>query len=345
MSRLRHSTDAEPGIARERAGRGFRYRDARGRLVRDAAQLQRIRSLAVPPAYRQVWICADADGHLQATGRDARGRKQYRYHPQWRRQRDDQKFERVLAFAEVLPKLRRRVRRDLRVPGLPRDKVLATVVALLDLTQARVGNAEYARDNRSYGLTTLRDRHAKFIRDGRLRLSFAGKGGVPHELIVDDRRLARIVRRCQQLPGQTLFQYLDDDGERHHIDSGQLNQYLQDATGDAFTAKDFRTWAATMRATMLLGGVAMPDAHHLRAGTTQINKVIRAVADELRNTPAICRKSYINPLVFEIWRNGGLRHLPRCRDLRCVPRGVERAIVDVLRRHCRPPRARRQRRA
>jgi len=335
MSRLRHSRDDEPGITRERAGCGFRYRDANGRVIRDGGQLQRIRALAVPPAYRQVWICADPCGHLQATGRDARGRKQYRYHPEWRRQRDDQKFERVLAFAEALPKLRRRVQRDLRAPGLPRDKVLATVVTLLDLTQARVGNAEYARDNRSYGLTTLRDCHAKFVRDGRLRLSFAGKGGTPHDLIVDDRRLARIVRRCQQLPGQVLFQYLDDDGMRHPIDSGQLNQYLQDASGDAFTAKDFRTWAATMRAAVLLGGVA-PDARHARAGTVRINQVIAAVADVLRNTPAICRKSYINPLVFDIWRGGGLRHLPRCRNAAQVSRRVERAIVEVLRRHGRP---------
>lgn len=333
MSDLRHSNDAEPGILRERAGRNFRYRDASGRLVRDAKRLKRIRALAVPPAYREVWICADPFGHLQATGRDARGRKQYRYHLDWRLQRDDQKFERVLAFAEALPRLRRKVNRDLKARGLPRDKVLATVVALLDLTQARVGNVEYARDNRSYGLTTLRDRHAKFVRDGRLRLNFAGKGGAPHDLIVDDQRLVRIVRRCQQLPGQTLFQYLDDDGDRHQIDSGQLNQYLHAAAGDTFTAKDFRTWAATVRAAVLLGSAKIPDDKHRRAGATQINKVVRTVAEVLRNTPAICRKSYINPLVFELWRKGALAKLPSCSNIDSVPRGVECAVVKLLKKH------------
>lgn len=342
MGRLRHSSDSEPGITRQRVGTGFRYRDPHGHLIRDERQLQRIRALAVPPAYCDVWICRDEDGHLQATGRDARGRKQYRYHPDWRAQRDEQKFERVLAFAAALPRLRRRMRRDLRLPALPRDKVLATVVALLDMTRARVGNAEYARDNHSYGLTTLRDRHARFIRQGRLRLSFNGKGGTPHELIVDDRRLMNIVRRCQQLPGQTLFQYVDDVGARHQIDSAQLNQYLQDAMGAAFTAKDFRTWAATMRAASLLGGEA-PDIRRARACTAQVNAVIKTVALELRNTPAICRSSYINPLVFELWRRGELQRLPACRAVSGGSRTVERAVLKILERHG-APRPRRSKR-
>lgn len=332
MSRLRHSSDREPGISRHRAGKGFRYRDANGRLIRDHRELRRIAALSVPPAYRDVWICPDPDAHLQATGRDARGRKQYRYHPHWRQQRDRLKFRRMAEFADALPRLRRKIDADLRAEGLPRSKVLALVAALLDTTQARVGNVEYARDNHSFGLTTLRHRHVKFIRDGRLHLSFVGKGGTEHDLVVDDRRLSRIVRRCRELPGQALFQYVDDDGHRHGIDSGQVNTYLHDAMGEDFTAKDFRTWGASVQAAALLAGTSAPARNHARACTTRINKVIKSVAETLCNTPAVCRKSYINPLVFELWRSGDLQRLPTSPAGR-ITRRIEQAVARLLRRH------------
>lgn len=328
---LRHVSDREPGIVREATPAGFRYRDARGRLIRDPAQLARIRALAIPPAYERVWICASERGHLQAVGHDARGRKQYRYHPQWRVVRDAEKFERMVEFGQALPRLRRRLRRDLRRPGLPRDKVLATVVALLDATRVRIGNAEYARDNGSYGLTTLRDQHARFIGGGRLCLRFRGKGGAWHELQIDDRRLARIVRRCQQLPGQTLFQYLDEAGARHAIDSGQVNAYLAEAMGAPFTAKDFRTWGATLHAIALLGRMPLPDRGGEARRKACILAVVREVAAGLRNTPAVCRKSYINPLVFEAWRDGRLHEGPSIR-LDTAPRQAELLALRFLRR-------------
>lgn len=294
----------EPGIRRVRAGKGFYYLTPANRRVTSANEIKRIESLAVPPAYENVWICMSPRGHLQATGYDARGRKQYRYHPQWRQVRDSAKFDRMVAFGEALPRLRRRLTRDLALAGLPRDKVLAAVVALLDTTRARIGNVEYARENRSFGLTTLRNRHVTFVSDGRAVLHFRGKSGVQHELRIDDKRIVRIVQRCLELPGQHLFQYVAEDGGRSPIDSGQVNDYLRDAMGDDFTAKDFRTWGATLHALMLLGQRPRDSEASETALKREIAGVVKEVASELRNTPAVCRKSYINPLVFDKWRSG-----------------------------------------
>src|SRR5688572_2885512 len=246
---LLYVTDAEPGISRRRAGRGFSYRTPDGKTLRDRETLARIRALAVPPAYTDVWICPTARGHLQATGRDARRRKQYRYHPRWRRARDVGKFDRIVEFGRALPRLRRRLRADLRLPGFPRDKVLAIVVSLLAETMVRVGNDEYARTNRSYGLTTLRGRHVEFLRGGRARLRFRGKSGLDHERVIDDAALVRLVRAIQELPGQALFQYVDDaSGSVVPVASSDVNDYLRAAMGADFTAKDFRTWGGTLLA-------------------------------------------------------------------------------------------------
>ena len=329
---LVYVSDAEPGIARIRVGEGFAYRYPNRRPVKDPATLQRIARLAIPPAYEDVWICMKPSGHLQATGRDARRRKQYRYHADWRVLRDDAKFDRMIAFGEALPKLRRRLRRDVALPGLPRAKVLGVLVSLLDVTRARIGNESYVRDNNSYGLTTLRNRHAAFVHDGRARLSFRGKGGVEHEVAIDDRRLAGIVRHCQQLPGQLLFQYLDDEGLRRPVTSDLVNEYLKEVTGADFTAKDFRTWIATVRAFTLLVGTPLPEAPSERALKACIVAAIRQVATELRNTPAVCRKSYINPVVFDGWRFGTL---PRYAKLSGAPRRAETMTLAFLRAQAR----------
>jgi len=274
--------------------------------MRDPRTLTRIAKLAIPPAYENVWICANPRGHLQATGRDARGRKQYRYHPDWRVARDDHKHSRMRDFGKSLGRLRAALRRDLKLPGLPREKVLALVVKLLDSTQVRVGNAEYARDNGSFGLTTLRDRHVRYPGRGRVLLRFRGKGGAEHDVLIEDPRLAKLVRRCQQLPGQALFQYLDDEGKRHSVGSGQVNDYLRERMGGEFTAKDFRTWHATLHALTLLGRLPLPERRTERALRQCINTVVKEVASGLRNTPAVCRKSYINPAVFTAWQDGKL---------------------------------------
>lgn len=282
----------------------FRYLSPSGRPIRDARTLARITRLAIPPAYEDVWICTNPKGHLQATGRDARGRKQYRYHRDWRSARDDHKHSRMLDFGKALHRLRAAVRRDLKRPGLPREKVLALIVKLLDATQVRVGNEEYARANGSFGLTTLRDRHAKFPGRGKALLQFRGKGGAEHDVLVDDARLAKLVRRCQELPGQALFQYVDEDGGRRAIGSGQVNDYLRERMGGEFTAKDFRTWHATLHAVTLLG--RMPIPHSDAALRRCMNAVVKDVAAGLRNTPAVCRNSYINPAVFVAWQGGAL---------------------------------------
>src|ERR1700691_4776796 len=294
---LIYVSDTEPGIRRLRVGRGFRYVTRENRRLEAEKDLKRIASLAIPPAYRDVWISMKPRGHLQATGRDARGRKQYRYHTEWRELRDSAKFERMVAFGEQLSKLRRKLTRDMALPGLPREKVLAVVVSLLDATRARVGNAEYARDNKSFGLTTLRNRHVTFVRDGRALLSFRGKGGVPHEIPVDDKRVVRIVQRCQDLPGQHLFQYVSDEGERCSVDSGMVNSYLREAMGDDFTAKDFRTWGATLHALILLARTPWDPKSTERTYSKQIAGVVEQVAAGLRHTPAVCRKTHINPEV------------------------------------------------
>ena len=306
---LVYVSDHEPGITRRRAGKGFGYRLPDGSPVRDAQTLQRIRQLAIPPAYTEVWICIKANGHVQATGRDARRRKQYRYHPDWAQVRGDGKFERIMAFGQALPRLRRRLRRDLALPGYPRDKVLAMVVALMAETLVRVGNAEYARSNRSYGLTTLRNRHMEFVKGGRARLKFRGKGGQEHDIEVDDVQLVKLIRGCQQLPGQALFQYRDDDGTLQPVDSGEVNDYLREAMGESFTAKDFRTWGGTRAALQRLAQLPLPEPSSERALKLAQNAVIREVADALGNTPAVCRKAYIDPCVFDGWRCGDLHGL------------------------------------
>lgn len=324
---LRYVTDELPGIARRRAGKGFSYRDADGHAVRDAATLARIRSLAIPPAYTDVWICALANGHLQATGRDARRRKQYRYHPDWARVRGDGKFDRVIAFGEALPALRRRLRRDLKLPGFPQDKVLAIVVALLAETLVRVGNPEYARDNRSYGLTTLRNRHLELVKGGRARMRFRGKSGQQHEVDIDDTRLVGLIKGCQQLPGQALFQYRDDDGALQPVDSGQVNAYLRDAMGTDFSAKDFRTWGGTVAALRHFAATALPETPSERALAALQKEVVCEVATLLGNTPSVCRKAYIDPSVFDGWRSGSLARLAGLRG----ERQWEQATLKFLR--------------
>src|SRR5580698_7401731 len=328
---LVYVSDTEPGIRRLRVGRGFRYITPENRRLEAEKDLRRIASLAIPPAYRDVWISLTPRGHLQATGRDARGRKQYRYHSEWRELRDSAKFERMVAFGEQLSKLRRILQRDLSVPGLPREKVLAVVVTLLDATRIRVGNSEYARDNKSFGLTTLRNRHVTFIRDGRAVLNFRGKGGVQHEILIDDKRIAKIVRRCKEIPGQHLFQYINDDGQRCPIDSGQVNDYLREAMGDDFTAKDFRTWGATLHAITLLARTPLPETPSEHALKKKIAEVVKQVAAELRNTPAVCRKSYINPAVFDSWRSGSIHDKIDGKLTAASARRAETLVLTFLR--------------
>ena len=327
---LIYVSDCVAGYRRERAGKRFRYVTADGRQLKDPAKLMRIARLAVPPAYEDVWICMDAHGHLQATGRDARGRKQYRYHPKWRIVRDDAKFGRMVSFAEALPRLRRALARDLATQGLPRKKVLAVLVSILDATRVRVGNIEYARDNKSFGLTTLLNRHVSFIRDGRAILNFRGKGGVQHEIPIDDKRIAKIVKHCQELPGQQLFQYVMDNGQRAPIDSGQVNAYLREAMGDDFTAKDFRTWGATLEAVIRLSRTPHPNNPSERAFKIEIGHVVRQVAAELRNTPAVCRKSYINPVVFDAWRTGRIQRTFSGGLKLAAPRQTETRVLEFL---------------
>lgn len=324
---LRHVSDADPGIRRVGKPGAFEYRDVRGNPVGDSRTLQRIRKLAIPPAYTDVWICASAHGHLQATGRDARGRKQYRYHLAWRAQRNDHKFGRLAAFGGALPRIRRQVQSDLAQPGTSRNTVLALVVALLDTTHQRIGNRAYARDNHSFGLTTLRDRHART--EGReLHLSFRGKSGRVQELRIDDQRLATLIRRCRELPGYQLFQYIDGHGRRRLIDSGMVNRYLQAVAGEAFSAKDFRTWAATLSTIRRLALLPSPDSQRGSAREASIQGVINQVAAELSNTPAVCRRAYIHPLVFDRWRNGMLQRLFRNGD--CSGRPLERRALKLL---------------
>ena len=302
---LRYVSGREPGIRRVRSGKGFRYLDAQGNMVRDKTELARIRALVIPPAYRDVWICADPNGHIQAVGRDTRGRKQYRYHVLWRQHRDAGKFDRMLEFGSALPRIRRVVNADLSKKGLPREKVLATIIKLLESTLVRIGNVEYARSNSSYGLTTLRDRHAS-ISGGRITFEFRGKSGVMQRVSVHDPALARIVRRCQDLPGQELFQWVGDDGERYRVDSSDVNEYLRAAAGSSFTAKDFRTWFATIHALELLRSTKAGSKRHVQK---TIVDTVRTVAARLGNTPSVCRKAYIHPLVLSAFAAGELAQL------------------------------------
>jgi DNA topoisomerase-1 len=300
-SDLNYSTDSDPGIRRRRHGRGFTYLSPNGKRVGSSKTLERIKKLAIPPAWSDVWICPEANGHIQATGRDAKGRKQYRYHTRYRQQRDETKFHRMLEFSRLLPKLRPQVERDLSLPGLPRDKVLATVVRLLEKTLIRVGNQVYAKKNRSFGLTTMRDRHVE-ITGAEIRFKFRGKSGVEHSVAINDRRLARIVQQCQSLPGQELFQFVDDSGKRQDITSNDVNDYLHRITGHAVTAKDFRTWAGTMRAAIAFrsAGPAGPG----RKTSNNVVRVIDEVAAHLGNTRDVCRKYYIHPRVIERYLKG-----------------------------------------
>ena len=300
---LRYVSDEAPGISRRRAGKGFAYRLPKGGPVRDRATLQRIRALAIPPAWTEVWICPQADGHIQATGRDAEGRKQYRYHPRWREVRDAAKYGHLLDFARALPAIRARIAEDMARPGLPREKVLATVVHLLETTLIRVGNDDYARRNGSYGLTTLQDRHVK-VDGAALRFAFKGKSGKSWRLGVQDRRVARIVRACQDLPGQELFQYLDETGAAHDVTSADVNAYLREVAGRDITAKDFRTWAGTVLAAMALREYERVDTQ--AAAKRNIRHAIERVAARLGNTPTICRKCYVHPAVFDTYLDGGL---------------------------------------
>jgi DNA topoisomerase I len=300
---LRYVTDVSPGIRRKGIAGGFTYVGVDGKPIRGPEVLQRIRSLGIPPAWTEVWICPMPDGHLQATGHDAKGRKQYRYHPRWREVRDETKYSRMLAFGEALPLIRKHVEQDLALAGLPREKVLATVLQLLDTTRIRVGNEEYARANRSFGLTTLRDRHVD-IAGAKLRFHFRGKSGKEHTVEVSDRRLAGIVKRCQEIPGQELFQYYDDEGQRRTIDSADVNEYLRRITGQDFTSKDFRTWTGTVLAIQALQACGAGES--AAQAKKAVVEAIKAVAAQLGNTPAICRKCYVHPAVIEAYLEGSL---------------------------------------
>jgi len=333
---LRYVTDAAPGIRRQRRGRGFTYIAADGSVIKDKAELERIRKLVIPPRWTNVWICPNPSGHLQVTARDARGRKQYRYHPRYRAVRDETKFGRMIAFSEILPLIRERVERDVALPELSRDKVLATVVWLLERTLIRVGNDEYARDNGSFGLTTLRRKHVT-VSGAKLRFEFRGKSGVPHSVAVTDRRIAHIVQRCQELPGQELFQYLDDDGRRQSVDAGDINEYLRRITGRQVTAKDFRTWAGTTLAAAALrelGGFSSE-----KQAKAKIVAAIDQISQRLGNTRAVCRKYYVHPVIIEAYLEG-VTIPPTPSDVRPLrtsgsPAALRRdevAVVELLRK-------------
>jgi DNA topoisomerase-1 len=301
---LRYVSDRSHGIRRERSGDGFDYISANGAKIIDEDELMRIRKLAIPPAYQDVWICPYPNGHIQATGRDARGRKQYRYHPRWRAVRDEGKYGKMLIFGTVLPAIRAQVERDLSKRGLPREKVLAAIVRLLEGTLIRVGNEEYAKTNNSFGLTTLRNRHVRVDGGSRIRFDFRGKSGTEHHINLHDRKLAAIVQRCQELPGQELFQYLDDHGQPHTVGSDDVNEYLRDITGEEITAKDFRTWAATNLAALALQRLEAFDSG--AKAKKNVVQAVEAVAKMLGNTPAICRKCYIHPAIFGGYLDGTL---------------------------------------
>ena len=326
---LTYANDSKPGFRREKRGDGFAFLDPSGRAMRDAKHVARIRALVIPPAWENVWISPDPRGHIQATGIDARGRKQYRYHPDWRKVRDESKYGRMAQFGRALPRIRESVDKDLRRPGLPRHKVLAAVVRMLETTFIRIGNEEYAKENNSFGLTTLRDRHAD-IRGGKVELKFRGKSGKEHTIHFTDRRLAQIVRRCQALPGQDLFQFIGPDGSVQDVDSTDVNEYLQAITGQPFTAKDFRTWAGTVLAARALAaaGVAPTATKAKRV----VSGAIKEVSNRLGNTPAVCRKSYIHPLVLDLYLNqklnGHVRAVPM--DAPRPFQGLDPSERDVL---------------
>lgn len=303
---LQYVSDEMPGIKRKRSGKSFLYFDVNGDRIKDEKTIQRINSLAIPPAYKDVWICPLENGHLQATGRDAKGRKQYRYHPLWRSIRDQNKFSRMIAFSQALPEIRRRIEHDLSLPGLPKEKVLATILKLMELTRIRVGNEEYAKTNNSYGLTTLQDDHVS-VHGSKVEFQFRGKSGVDHAIEVSDKRLAKIVKRCQDLPGQELFQYLDDNKQPQDIKSNDVNDYLREITGQDFTAKDFRTWAGTVLAASHLAEIGKFTSQ--TAAKKNITQAVKTVSSYLGNRPATCKKYYIHPNVLEAYLDESLHDI------------------------------------
>ncbi len=331
---LRYVNDSTQGYTRKRKGDDFEYFDTAAKEITDEKRVLRIKRLAIPPAWERVWICPYSNGHIQATGCDARKRKQYRYHERWREVRDEGKYEKIVLFGQALPKIRRRLEKDLPLPGLPREKVLATVVELLERTFIRIGNEEYAKENKSFGLTTLRNRHVD-VEGTAVRFQFRGKSGIAHDKKIHDRRLAKIIRKLQDLPGQELFQYVDDAGEIHNVTSQDVNDYLQEITGEDFTAKDFRTWAGTVLASIALR--AQDTFDNKKQAKKNVTTAIRAVAQVLGNTPAVCRKCYIHPILIESYLDGTLAQslkqkaeetlLEKIDDLR----SDEIAILDFLR--------------
>lgn len=330
---LRYVNDDEPGIHRVRAGKGFGYVGPDGARIHDKATLERIKALVIPPAWTDVWICADEDGHIQVTGRDDRGRKQYRYHPRWQEVRGETKFNRMMLFGQALPRIRERVEQDLSRRGLPREKVLAAVVRLLGSTFIRVGNMEYARDNDSFGLTTLHDEHVE-VDGAKIHFEFRGKSGKDHVVEMKDRRLAQIVKRCQDVPGQDLFQYTDDQGGAHRVTSADVNAYLQEISGESFTAKDFRTWGGTILALQALAGLE-PFATET-ACKQNLVAMYKAVSAQLGNTVAVCRKYYVYPLIAELYRSGALADTLESsaangHDVENLQQW-ERVLIDILSR-------------
>jgi DNA topoisomerase-1 len=319
---LRYVSDTQPGYTRKANGDGFEYFDTDKKPIRDEQRLLRISRLAIPPAWSDVWICPSPNGHIQATGRDARGRKQYGYHERWREVRDENKYDRMISFGKALPKIGKRVQEDLALPGLPRNKVLATIVQLLQRSLIRVGSEEYARENKSFGLTTMKDRHVD-VRGAKLHFRFRGKSGRPHEIAVTDRRIAKIVLKLQDLPGQDLFQYIGDEGDLHNITSQDVNEYLREITGEEFTAKDFRTWAGTVLAAITLSTAGAFETK--KQAKANIKTAIETVAKILGNTPAICRKCYIHPFILETYLSGnpidGLKQ--RTRE------ALEKEVLDL----------------
>lgn len=322
---LHYVDDTQVGFSRKILRGKFTYFDTGGERIRNESEIKRINALVIPPAYTDVWICADPQGHLQATGRDARGRKQYRYHPRWREIRDENKYSRMIEFGMALPKVRKQLEAQLNAPGMGRDKVMATVISLLDATLIRIGNSQYARDNRSYGLTTLRNKHVE-VKGSAILFQFRGKSGVEHQISIRDRRLARIIKRCMELPGQNLFQYLDDDGERHSVSSSDINTYLQSLTGADFTAKDYRTWAGSALALTTLRKLKWESEANAKK---HIVDMVKEVARQLGNTPAVCRRCYIHPAVLEGFLLGDLAKLPRSRQRKGL-RQEEVALATFL---------------
>lgn len=326
LGKLRYVTDSQPGFSRKRHGAKFRYLDIDGKPLKDATHLARIKSLAIPPAWEEVWICKHAHGHLQATGKDSKGRKQYRYHKQWREVRDEMKYEHLADFGLHLPRIRKEINKELAKPGISRTKVLATIVYLLENTMIRIGNDAYVKQNKSFGLTTLRNRHVNII-GSEIKFQFRGKSGIEHQIRLKDSRLARIIKRIKDLPGQELFQYLDSDGVRHAVDSSEVNEYLKEITGKDYTAKDFRTWSGTLHTTLEL--LTLQPFTTAAEAKNNISQAIEAAARKLGNTPTVCRKCYVHPLIIEYYLAGEMQHFINHSNEE-VPERIEQYILAIL---------------